>query len=378
MNSENKHNLENKNKTIVVKFGTSMLTSGSKRLDPAHMIEVVRVLSGLKAKGHHIVVVSSGAVAAGREALGYPDLPRTIANKQMLASVGQTHLMNKWQQLFEIYGLHIGQILLTRADLEDRERFLNARDALGALIEQGIIPIINENDAVATAEIKVGDNDNLSARVAILSDADCLILLTDQKGLYTADPRSNPDARLISRVDKITPEIKALAGDSVSGLGTGGMATKLQAAEIATRSGIEVIIASGDDPKIIESIVEGYYIGTSFSPESSPLEARKAWILAGPKPKCSIIIDDGAVKALMKKGSSLLPKGIVDISGEFLRGDVVNIVSLDGKVIARGFSRYTSAEIKAVARHNSQEIESILGYEHGQVAVHRDDLVVLE
>ena len=378
MNSENKHNLENKNKTIVVKFGTSMLTSGSKRLDPAHMIEVVRVLSGLKAKGHHIVVVSSGAVAAGREALGYPDLPRTIANKQMLASVGQTHLMNKWQQLFEIYGLHIGQILLTRADLEDRERFLNARDALGALIEQGIIPIINENDAVATAEIKVGDNDNLSARVAILSDADCLILLTDQKGLYTADPRSNPDARLISRVDKITPEIKALAGDSVSGLGTGGMATKLQAAEIATRSGIEVIIASGDDPKIIESIVEGDYIGTSFSPESSPLEARKAWILAGPKPKCSIIIDDGAVKALMKKGSRLLPKGIVDISGEFLRGDVVNIVSLDGKVIARGVSRYTSAEIKAVARHNSEEIESILGYEHGQVAVHRDDLVVLE
>lgn len=378
MNSENKHNLENKNKTIVVKFGTSMLTSGSKRLDPAHMIEVVRVLSGLKAKGHHIVVVSSGAVAAGREALGYPDLPRTIANKQMLASVGQTHLMNKWQQLFEIYGLHIGQILLTRADLEDRERFLNARDALGALIEQGIIPIINENDAVATAEIKVGDNDNLSARVAILSDADCLILLTDQKGLYTADPRSNPDAHLISRVDKITPEIKALAGDSVSGLGTGGMATKLQAAEIATRSGIEVIIASGDDPKIIESIVEGDYIGTSFSPESSPLEARKAWILAGPKPKCSIIIDDGAVKALMKKGSSLLPKGIVDISGEFLRGDVVNIVSLDGKVIARGVSRYTSAEIKAVARHNSEEIESILGYEHGQVAVHRDDLVVLE
>jgi len=378
LNSENKHNSENKNKTIVVKFGTSMLTSGSKRLDPAHMIEVVRVLSGLKAKGHHIVVVSSGAVAAGREALGYPDLPRTIANKQMLASVGQTHLMNKWQQLFEIYGLHIGQILLTRADLEDRERFLNARDALGALIEQGIIPIINENDAVATAEIKVGDNDNLSARVAILSDADCLILLTDQKGLYTADPRSNPDARLISRVDKITPEIKALAGDSVSGLGTGGMATKLQAAEIATRSGIEVIIASGDDPKIIESIVEGDYIGTSFSPESSPLEARKAWILAGPKPKCSIIIDDGAVKALMKKGSSLLPKGIVDISGEFLRGDVVNIVSLDGKVIARGVSRYTSAEIKAVARHNSEEIESILGYEHGQVAVHRDDLVVLE
>ncbi|WP_405366478.1 glutamate 5-kinase [Ruminobacter sp.] len=365
-------------KTIVVKFGTSMLTSGTKRLDPAHMIEVVRVLSALAKKGHHIVVVSSGAVAAGREVLGYPDLPRTIANKQMLASVGQTFLMNTWQNLFEIYGLHIGQILLTRADLEDRERFLNARDTLGALIANDIIPVINENDAVATAEIKVGDNDNLSARVAILSDADMLILLTDQKGLYTADPRSNPDATLIRTVEKITPEIKALAGDSVSGLGTGGMATKLQAAEIATRSGIEVVIASGDDPRIIESIVNGDYTGTSFSPESDPLEGRKAWILAGPKPRCSIVVDDGAVTALKAKGSSLLPKGIIGVEGEFLRGDVVNISDADGRVVAHGISRYTSAELNAICGHRSEEIEDILGYEHGQVAVHRDDLVVLE
>ncbi|MBP3749063.1 MAG: glutamate 5-kinase [Ruminobacter sp.] len=365
-------------KTIVVKFGTSMLTSGTKRLDPAHMIEVVRVLTALAKKGHSIVVVSSGAVAAGREVLGYPDLPRTIANKQMLASVGQTFLMNTWQNLFEIYGLHIGQILLTRADLEDRERFLNARDTLGALIANDIIPIINENDAVATAEIKVGDNDNLSARVAILSDADMLILLTDQKGLYTADPRSNPDATLIRTVEKITPEIKALAGDSVSGLGTGGMATKLQAAEIATRSGIEVVIASGDDPRIIESIVNGDYTGTSFRPESDPLEGRKAWILAGPKPRCSIVVDDGAVTALKAKGSSLLPKGITGVEGEFLRGDVVNISDADGRVVAHGISRYTSAELNAICGHRSEEIEDILGYEHGQVAVHRDDLVVLE
>ena len=179
-------------------------------------------------------------------------------------------------------------------------------------------------------------------------------------------------------MEKITPEIKALAGDSVSGLGTGGMATKLQAAEIATRSGIEVVIASGDDPRIIESIVNGDYTGTSFRPESDPLEGRKAWILAGPKPRCSIVVDAGAVTALKAKGSSLLPKGIIGVEGEFLRGDVVNISDADGRVVAHGISRYTSAELNAICGHRSEEIEDILGYEHGQVAVHRDDLVVLE
>lgn len=355
-----------------------MLTSGTRTLDSAHMIEAVRALAALAAAGNRVVVVSSGAVAAGREALGYPDLPQTVANKQMLASVGQTYLMNRWQQLFGIYGLRIGQILLTRADLEDRERFLNARDALGALTGFGIIPVINENDAVATTEIRVGDNDNLSARVAILSGADLLILLTDQKGLYTADPRKDPGAELIRTVDRITPEIRALAGGTPTGLGTGGMCTKLQAAEIATRSGIEVVIASGERPAIIGEIAAGKFEGTLFRAQSSPLEARKAWILAGPKPKCSIVVDDGAVKALTERGSSLLPKGIAAIDGAFLRGDVVNIRDKNGRTVAHGVSRYSSAELKVIARHNSDEIEGLLGYEHGQVAVHRDDLAVME
>ncbi|MGN1394267.1 MAG: glutamate 5-kinase [Succinivibrionaceae bacterium] len=366
-----------KSRTVVVKFGTSMLTSGTKKLNSAHMIEVVRALANIVKKGNHVVVVSSGAMAAGREALGYPSVSKTLAYKQMFASVGQNVLMHKWQQLFEIYGLHIGQILLTRADLEDRERFLNARDVLNALISMDIIPIINENDAVATSEIKVGDNDNLSARAAILADADILILLTDQKGLYTADPRKDKNATLIKEVKEITPEIKALAGDSISGLGTGGMATKLQAAEVATRSGIEVVIASGDDPSIIERIVDGEFEGTVFKAQSSPLEAKKSWILAGPKPKNSIKIDMGAVNALLLNGSSLLPKGILSISGDFLRGEVVLILDSDNRTIGRGIVRYNSRELRSIARHNSEEIESILGYGHGSVAIHRDDLVLI-
>lgn len=364
-------------KTIVVKLGTSMLTSGTKHLDSAHMIEVVRAIAELMHQGHHVIVVTSGAMAAGREALNYPQVPKTIPYKQMFASVGQNYLMHKWQQLFEIYNLNIGQILLTRADLEDRERFLNARDALGALTSMGIIPLINENDAVATSEIKVGDNDNLSARVAILADADLLILLTDQKGLYTADPRNNPDAKLIARVPEITDEIKALAGGSVSGLGTGGMSTKLQAAEIANRSGVDVVIASGEKPAIILDIAAGKFEGTTFEAKSSPLESRKAWLLSGPLPTGCITIDTGAITALVTKGASLLPKGISAIKGDFLRGEVVRIADFNGKDIARGITRYSSVELEKISHHNSEEIEDILGYGHGHVAVHRDDLVLI-
>ena len=368
-----------KAKTIVVKLGTSSLTSGSNKLDTACMMEIVRAVVALKKQGHKVVVVSSGAIAAGRESLGYPNLPKTVSFKQMLAAVGQNYLMSKWQQLFEIYGLHIGQVLLTRADLEDRERYLNAKDALNAILSTDIIPIINENDAVAIAEIKVGDNDNLSARAAILVEADLLILLTDQKGLYTADPRSDKDAKLIRVVEKITSEIKALAGDSVSGLGTGGMATKLQAAEIATRSGIDVVIASCKEPSIVLDIINGEFEGTYFKGETSPLEARKSWILAGHKRSkdCFLQVDDGASKVLVEKNSSLLPKGIVNVSGEFLRGDVVSVVNSSMHEIARGIVRYNGDELRKIIGHNSDEIGTILGYEHGHVAIHYDDLVLV-
>lgn len=364
-------------KTIVVKLGTSILTGGTRRIDRAHMVELVRQLAVLHREGHHIVVVTSGAMAAGRELLGHPALPATMPNKQMLASVGQCHLIQIWQALFNIYQLNVGQILLTRADLEDRERYLNARDTLKTLLAHRIIPVINENDAVATAEIKVGDNDNLSARAAILADADLLILLTDQQGLFTADPRSNPDAVLIPEVALIDDELRALAGDSVSGLGTGGMATKLQAADIATRAGVEVVIASGKRPELISMLARGEKAGTRFLAQANPLESRKSWILAGPPPHGELYVDAGAQAAVHDKGSSLLPKGIVKVQGDFERGDVVRIMTAEGRELARGISRYNAGDMAQIAGKHSDDIESCLGYGYGAVAIHRDDLVLL-
>ncbi len=365
------------NKTIVVKLGTSILTGGTQRLDRAHMVELVRQCAALQRNGHRVVVVTSGAIAAGRELLGHPSLAPTMPNKQMLAAVGQSHLIQIWQSLFAIYGLHVGQMLLTRADLEDRERYLNARDTLKTLLQHHIIPIINENDAVATTEIKVGDNDNLSARAAILADADLLILLTDQKGLFTADPRTNPDAQLIEEVQTIDDTLRKLAGDSVSGLGTGGMATKLQAADVARRAGIEVVIATGQLPEVIGRLAQGERVGTRFPAIATPLESRKSWILAGPPPHGEIRIDAGAVQAVRSTGSSLLPKGILDIQGDFSRGEAVRIITPEGRELARGISRYSAADLARISGVHSDEIEARLGYGYGPVAIHRDDMVLL-
>ena len=246
-----------KNQTIVIKLGTSTLTHGSKKLDRAHMLEIVRVVHKLVEQHAKVILVSSGAMAAGRELLGYPDLPKDVRYKQMLASIGQVKLIEEWAQLFSIYSLNVGQILITRADLESRERYLNARDTLFAQLELGIIPIINENDAVSISEIKVGDNDNLAALSAVLVEADKVILLTDQDGLYTADPRKNKDAKLIRNVDTIDEHIIEIAGGSGTTLGTGGMATKIKAAQVATQAGVEMIIASGENPSIILELVHG-------------------------------------------------------------------------------------------------------------------------
>lgn len=361
--------------TLVVKLGTSVLTGGSRRLNRAHIVELVRQCAQLHADGYRIVIVTSGAIAAGREHLNYPELPATIASKQLLAAVGQSRLIQLWEQLFSIYGIHVGQMLLTRADMEDRERFLNAQDTLRALLNNNIVPVINENDAVATAEIKVGDNDNLSALVAILADADKLLLLTDQQGLYTADPRNNPQAELITDVHVIDDALRAIAGDSVSGLGTGGMGTKLQAADVACRAGIDVIIAEGSKAGVISDVAKGYAVGTHFHAEASPLETRKRWIF-GPPPAGEITIDDGALTALLERGSSLLPKGIKTVEGNFSRGEVIRIRSLNGRDIAHGVSRYNSDALRRIAGHHSQRIGAILGYEYGPVAVHRDDMIV--
>ena len=361
--------------TLVVKLGTSVLTGGSRQLNRARMVEIVRQCAQAMNDGHRIVVVTSGAIAAGREHLNYPELPPTIASKQLLAAVGQCRLIQLWEQLFAIYGIHIGQMLITRADMEDRERFLNARDMLHALLDQRIVPVINENDAVATAEIKVGDNDNLSALAAILSDADKLLLLTDQQGLFTADPRYDPDATLIEDVYQIDDSLKMMAGGSVSGLGTGGMATKLQAAEVACRAGIDVIIATGDQPIVIQRLLQGEKAGTLFHAQEHRLESRKHWIFGAP-PAGSAVIDAGALSALLERGSSLLPKGITEITGNFSRGEVIAIRDPQGNDIAHGVSRYNSDALRMIAGKHSQSISEILGYEYGAVAVHRDDMIV--
>lgn len=364
-----------KQQVVVVKLGTSVLTSGTKQLDRARIVELIRQCAILHQEGHKVIIVTSGAIAAGREYLNYPNLPNTVASKQLLASVGQSKLIQLWEQLFSIYKIYIGQMLLTRADLEDRERFLNAQDVLKAMLDNQIVPVINENDAVATAEIKVGDNDNLSALAAILAEADKLILLTDIEGLYTADPRSDKNAKLISEIEQIDDHLRSIAGDSISGLGTGGMSTKIQAAEVAGSAGIEVVIAAGNRPNVIIDIMSNKSVGTRFLAQKTPLEHRKHWIFGAPIAG-KLILDDGAVNAILNNGSSLLPKGIIKVAQTFSRGEVVDICDKSGKSIARGVSRYNSDALQQIAGHHSLEISQIIGYEYGSVAVHRNDMII--
>lgn len=362
---------------IVVKLGTSVLTGGTPRLDRAQMVELARQCAELHHQGRDVILCTSGAIAAGREHLGFPDLAETVTNKQMFAAVGQSRLMLEWERFLEIYGIHVGQMLLTRSDVEDRRRFLNARDMLQALLEQRIVPVVNENDAVATAEIKVGDNDNLSALVVLLAEADLLLLLTDQPGLFTADPRTNPDAQLIPEVKAIDDTLRGLAGGSGSGLGVGGMITKLQAADVARRSGADVVIAAGRTPNVIGRIVAGEAVGTRFPALDSPLESRKRWIYAGPTPAGRLFVDEGAAHALLKNGRSLLPAGITAVEGNFQRGDTVSVRRSNGAELARGIVRYGEGELSQILGCHSDEIAGRLGYAYGPVAIHRNDLILL-
>jgi len=369
-------------KRIVVKVGTSVLTDGTRRLSPPRMVDLARQCAELQNQGHEVILCTSGAQAAGRDRLDHPELPSTVAAKQMLAAVGQGRLMGMWERFFEIYGLNVGQILLTHGDVASRGRFLNAHDTLQTLIEHRIIPVINENDAVATEEIKIGDNDNLSALVAVLSGADLLILLTDQPGLFTADPREDPEAELITEVRVIDEHLRALAGGSRSGLGVGGMVTKLEAAATARRAGTEVIIAQGNVPDVLVRLVNGAQLGTRFPALDTPPESRKRWVLAGVVSSGRIVVDRGAARALRSEGRSLLPAGIVAVEGVFERGDTVSIVEQNGKdgingEIARGVVRYPGEDLARIMGHHSDAIVDVLGYTYGAVAVHRNDLILL-
>lgn len=366
-------------KRIVVKVGTSTLTGGEVHLDLARMVDLVRQIAALSTAGHQVALVTSGGIAAGREAMAYPDLAHFLPAKQMLAAVGQPRLMAIYTQLFSLYQQQIAQVLLTREDLLDRRRYLNARNTLEALLSYGIIPIINENDTTATAEIRFGDNDNLSALVANVLEADLLLMLTDQDGLFTADPRKDPGAVLISRIEQpdIPEEIMASAWDSALGLGTGGMASKLQAADLARRTGTAVIIANGAVDRVIPRAVAGEPLGTYFSPLGSHLESRKRFLLAGVKDTSGVlVIDDGAVRAL-RKGGSLLPVGVVRTIGNFSRGQSVTLTDKKDQTVAVGLANYDVDDVQQILGRQSDEIEAILGYAYGSEVVHHDNLVLL-
>lgn len=363
---------------IVLKFGTSTLTAGGTRISAPRLVELIRQIAVLHQQGREVIVVSSGAMAAGRERLDYPQLPKDVPAKQMLAAVGQPRLMSMYEQLFLLYGLNVAQVLLTRTDLADRRRYLNARNTLQALLSHRVIPIINENDTVATEEIRFGDNDRLSAHVVSLVDADLLVLLTDQDGLYTADPRSNPDARLVPQVTdiEIPAELWQAAGGSATGLGTGGMITKLQAADLARRSGATAMIAPGGQPEILLRLVVVEQVGTYFKPLVSSLDSRHRYILAGGQVDWLVKVDRGAARAL-RNGGSLLPVGVQQVIGSFERGDAVKIIDESEKEIARGLVNYSAEELRRIMGQKSETIESILGYFFGEEVVHRNNMVLI-
>ena len=362
---------------IVVKVGTSTLTAGSGRLNPPRMVDLVRQISDLRQARADVVLVSSGAQQAGRERLGYPKERKSIPFKQMLAAVGQGRLMHLWEQYFELYDIIVAQVLLTREDIEDRHRYLNGRDTFESLLRRGIVPIVNENDAVATDEIKVGENDSLSAMVAVLIEADLLVLLTDTDGLYTADPRTCPDACLIERVEKIDDSIYELAKGIGSALGTGGMYTKIVAADMAVRCGTSVAIANGSRENVLAGVWANTVAATWFPARITPTEGSKRWLLAQPLTAGSVKIDAGAKRALLDEGKSLLPVGIVGVTGEFQRGAIISVRSLSGVELARGLGNYDSADLGQILGQQSGDIASILGYDYGPEFIHRDKMALL-
>jgi len=365
---------------IVVKFGTGLLTSGSDKLDLAIMNSLVRQIAALHNCGQEMLIVSSGAIAAGRERLKESSGYKNVPFKQVMASVGQSHLMYTYERLFSQQDITIAQALLTKSDIAERAGYLNARNTLLALIDLRIICIINENDVVAFDEIeeyRFGDNDNLSAMVANLVDADLLVLLTDTPGLYTADPHIKPEASFIHRVEKIDENIECLAGSTTNYQGTGGMVTKIEAAKLATSSGVNVIIADGREEDVLLKINRSEEVGTFFPAQVDKMESRKRWMLSGLASRGKIIVDNGAASAIKKHKKSLLPAGVVKVYGDFQRGEVVDVIDQKGKQIACGISNYDSKESTIIMSEHSNRILSLLGHEYGDEMIHRNNMVVI-
>ena len=364
---------------LVVKAGTGVLTSGAQSLDAGVMSALAAQMAGLHSLGAEVMLVTSGAVAAGRDALGISRERRDIPFRQVLASVGQGHLMHIYEQLFSQHGIRVAQALLTWKDLSDRQCYLNVRNTLLALLELGVVPILNENDVVAVDEIGevFGDNDKLSALVANLIDADLLAVLTDTDGLYTADPHLDSLARLIPRVEKIDSSIEALAGRHRNPNARGGMATKLEAAKLATSSGVAVVICNGREEDVLARLARGEELGTLFQPHSSKMESRKRWMLSGLSTHGEIVVDQGAAQALLEQSGSLLPAGVSGVGGEFQRGDTVYIARSGGERVACGITNYGSADVARIKGARSDRIQGLLGYHYGQEVVHRNNMVLL-
>lgn len=362
-------------KRVVIKIGSSVI-SNADGLDLDRIASLCADVHELRQRGYEVVLVSSGAVAAGKMDLGITGRPQTIPLKQAAAAIGQSRLMRAYKDAFRSHGLNVGQVLLTRDDLANRRRYLNARNTLMTLLEYGVVPIINENDTVVVDEIRFGDNDNLSAMVTNLVEAHLLAILSDVDGLFDADPRTNPTARLLSEIERITPEIEAMAGSTESQLGTGGMATKLKAAKRATLYGAGTAIINGRNLHNLLNLFNGHELGTYFLPARDPMAARKHWIAFTKKPRGKLFLDDGARKALSDGGKSLLPSGIRQLEGGFERGDAVRLCSLDGVEFAKGVINYSASELARIIGRKTHEIEAILGYKYGDEIVHRDNLVL--
>jgi glutamate 5-kinase len=376
-NKDIRRKILGKARRIVVKVGSSILASVDKGLHYEVFSRLTKEISDLKRQGCESVLVSSGAIAAGMEKLGYKTRPQAITQKQATAAVGQTRLMNIYEDYFSRYQQMVAQVLLTHDDLSHRRRFLNARNTLLTLLGLGIIPIINENDTVAVDEIKFGDNDNLSALITNLIGADLLIILTDMDGLCDSDPRVNPNARCIPLVEDIDRDIEGIIGETKNEMSVGGMISKIQAARKASRFGIPTVVARGTKDGILHQILKGKEIGTLILPKGEALSSRKHWIAFNPKPKGDLIVDEGAKKAVVQRGKSLLPSGVVKIKGSFDRGDLVTCVGPRGKEFARGLVNYSASELDKIKGLRSDRIEIALGYKYSDEVIHRNDLVVL-
>lgn len=358
----------------VVKVGSSLVTNNGLGLDRQAIAEWADQLIALQQAGNQVVLVSSGAVAEGVARLGLKSRPNQIHLQQAAAAVGQMGLVQAYEDCFQSQSVHAAQILLSHEDLSNRTRYLNARSTLSTLLEMGVVPVVNENDTVATAELCFGDNDTLAALVANLINADGLIILTDQEGLYDSDPRVNSGATLIAKRSANDPSLEAMAGGS-SSLGRGGMLTKVTAAKLAARSGTDTVIASGKITNVIARITNGDDVGTLLTADAEPVTARKQW-LAGHLVKGQVELDSGATTVLQKAGKSLLAVGITAVTGEFTRGEVIACVDSDGNEIARGLTNYDSAEITLLQGQSSDKIEDILGYGGDEEVIHRDNLIL--